>query len=161
MEISLKSQEYKHDPTTPLLGIYPEKTIIERDICTLMFIATLFARARALKQPRSPLTDEWIKRLWYTYTMEYYSAIKRKIFESVLRWMNLEPVIKSELSQKEKNKYHVLKHMYGIQKYGTDEPICTAAVEMQMQRTDWGTQLGKEKVGQMERVAWKHIHYCM
>ena len=80
----------------------------------MMFIAALFAIARALKQPRSPLTDEWIKRLWYTYTMEYYSAIKRKIFESVLRWMNLEPVIKSELSQKEKNKYHVLKHMYGI-----------------------------------------------
>ena len=79
-----------------------------------MFIAALFARARALKQPRSPLTDEWIKRLWYTYTMEYYSAIKRKIVESVLRWMNLEPVIKSELSQKEKNKHHVLKHMYGI-----------------------------------------------
>ena len=74
------------------------------------------------KQPRCPLTDEWIKKLWYTYTMEYYSAITRNTFESVLmRWMNLEPIIQSEVSQKEKDKYHIPTHIYGIQKNGTEE----------------------------------------
>ena len=80
-----------------------------------MFIATLFTIARTWKQSRCPLTEEWIKKLWYIYTMEYYSAIKRNTFESVLmRWMKLEPVIQSEVSQKEKYKYHILMHIYGI-----------------------------------------------
>ena len=80
-----------------------------------MFIAALFTVVRAWQQPISPLTDEWIKKLWYIYTMEYYSAIKRNAFESVLkRWMNLEPIIQSEVSQKEKDKYHILTHTYGI-----------------------------------------------
>ena len=71
-----------------------------------MFIAALFTIARTWKQPRYPLTDEWIKKLWYIYTMEYYSAIKSNTFESVLmRWINLEPIIQSEMSrQKEKDK---------------------------------------------------------
>ena len=82
-----------------------------------MFIAalfTLFTIARTWKQPKCPLTDEWIKKLWYIYTMEYYSAIKRNAFELVLRWMNLELIIQSEVSQKEKDKYCILKHIYGI-----------------------------------------------
>ena len=80
-----------------------------------MLIAALSAIARTWKQPRSPLTDEWIKKLWYIHTMEYYSAIKRNTFESVLmRWMNLEPIIQSEVSQKEKDKYHILMHIYRI-----------------------------------------------
>ena len=80
-----------------------------------MFIAALFIIARTWKQPRYPSTDEWIKKLWYIYTMEYYSAIKRNTFESVLmRWMNLEPIIQSEVSQKEEDKYHILMHLYGI-----------------------------------------------
>ena len=80
-----------------------------------MFNAALFTIARTLKQPRCPLTDEWIKNLWYIYTMEYYSATKRNTFESVLmRWMNLEPITQSEVSQKEKDKYHILTHTYGI-----------------------------------------------
>ena len=80
-----------------------------------MFIAVLFAIARTRKQPRCPSTDEWIKRLSYIYTMEYYSAIKRNTFESILmRWINLEPIIQSEVSQKEKDKYHILTHIYGI-----------------------------------------------
>ena len=80
-----------------------------------MFIAALFTVARTLKQPRSPLTDEWIKKWWYVYTMEYYSAIKRNAFESVLmRQMNLEPIIQSEVSQKEKDKYHTQMHIYRI-----------------------------------------------
>ena len=68
-----------------------------------MFIAALFTIAGTRKQPRCPSTDEWIKKLWYIYTMDYYSAIKRKAFESVLmRWMNTEPIIHSKVSQKEK-----------------------------------------------------------
>ena len=75
----------------------------------------LFTRARTWKQPRCPLTDEWIKKVWYTYTMEYYSAINRNAFESVLmRWMNLERIIQSEVSQKEKDKYPSLMGIYGI-----------------------------------------------
>ena len=72
-------------------------------------------RARKWKQPRCPSADEWIRKLWYTYTMEYYSAIKKNTFESVLmRWMKLELIIQSEVSQKEKNQYSILTHIYGI-----------------------------------------------
>ena len=84
-----------------------------------MFIAALFTIARTWKQPRCPSTDEWIKKLWCIYTMEYYSAIKRNTFESVLRWMNLEPIIQSKVSQKEKHKYRILTHIYRIQKNGS------------------------------------------
>ena len=80
-----------------------------------MFIVALFAITRTWKQSRCPWADEWIKKMWYIYAMEYYSAIKRNIFESVLmRWMNLKPIIQSEVSQKEKNKYHMLMPIYGI-----------------------------------------------
>ena len=80
-----------------------------------MFIAALFTIARTWKQPRCPPTDEWIKKLWYIHTMEYYSAIKRNTFESVeLRWMNLEPFIQNEVSQKEKNIFCILMHIDGI-----------------------------------------------
>ena len=80
-----------------------------------MFIEALFTIARTWKLPRCPLTDEWIKKLWYISTMEYYSAIKRNEFESVLmRWTKLEPIIQSEVSQKEKYKYRILTHIYGI-----------------------------------------------
>ena len=79
-----------------------------------MFTAALFTRARTWKQPRCPLTDEWIKKLWYIYMMEYYSAIKRNVFESVLmRWMNLESIIQNEV-RKIKNKYWILENIYGI-----------------------------------------------
>ena len=104
-----------YEPATPLLAIYPEETKIEKDTCTPVFTATLFTIARAWKQPRCPSTDEWIKKRWYIYMMEYYSAIKRNAFESVLmRWMNLEPIIQSEVSQKKKNKYYISTHIYGI-----------------------------------------------
>ena len=101
----LKKLEIKlpDDPAIPRLGINTEKTIIQRDICTPMFIAALFTRARTGTQPRCLSTDEWIKKLWDIYTMEYYSALKRNKFESALvRWMNLEPVIQSKVSQKRK-----------------------------------------------------------
>ena len=104
-----------YDPAIPLLGIYPEETKIEKDICTPMFISALFTIARTWKQPRCPLKDEWIKKLWHVYTMEYYLAIKRNAFESVLkRCMNLEPIIQSEVRQKEKEKYHIPTHTFGI-----------------------------------------------
>ena len=80
-----------------------------------MFTAELCTVAKTWKQPRCLSTDEWIKKLWYIHIMEYYSAIKKDAFESVLmRWMNLEPIIQSEVSQKEKNKYRILTHIYGI-----------------------------------------------
>ena len=93
-----------------MLGIYPEETRIERDtvlsLSEPVFIAALFTLARTQKQPRCPSADEWMKKLWYIYTMEYYSAIRRNAFESVLmKWKNLEPIIQSEVSQKEENKY--------------------------------------------------------
>ena len=90
----------------------------------------------------------------YIYTMEYYSAIKRNTFESVLmKWMNLEPVIQSEMSQKEKDKHHILTHMYGIQKNGTEEFIYRVAMEKQTQRIDFQTW-GQQGTG-IERVTWK------
>ena len=107
--------ELPYDPAIPLLGIYPEKTIIQKESCTTMFIAALFTIARTWKQPKCPLTDEWLKKMWHIYKMEYYSAIKRNETELFLvRWMDLESVIQSEVIQKEKNKYLMLMHTYGI-----------------------------------------------
>ena len=104
-----------YDPAIPLLGIYPEETKTEKDTCIPLLFAALFTIARTWKQPRGPSTNEWIKKLWYMHTMEYDSAIKRNTFESVLmRWMNLEPIIQSDVSQKEKAKYHILTHIYRI-----------------------------------------------
>ena len=80
-----------------------------------MFIAALFTIARTQKQTKCPSTEGWIKKMWHIYTREYYSAIKRNEIELlVVRWMDLESVIQSEISQKEKNKYRVLTHIYGI-----------------------------------------------
>jgi len=107
--------ELLYDPAIPLLGTHTEETRIERDMCTPMLIAALFTKARTWKQPTCPSADEWIRKLWYIYTMEYYSAIKKNAFESVLmRWIKLEPIIQSEVSQKEKHQYSILMHIYGI-----------------------------------------------
>ena len=104
-----------YDPAIPLLGIRTKETRIERDTCTPAFIAALFIIARTWKQPRCPSADEWIRRQWYIYTMEYYSAIKKNTFESILmRWMKQEPIIQSEVSQKAKHQYSILIHIYGI-----------------------------------------------
>ena len=91
----LKKLEIKlpYDTAIPLLGIHTKETRIERDTCTPMFISVLLTIARTWKQPRCPSADEWFKKLWYIYTMEYYLVIKKNVFESVLmRWMKLEPV---------------------------------------------------------------------
>ena len=117
-----------------------------------LFIAALFTIARTWTQPRCPLTDEWIKKLWYIYTMDYYSSIKRNAFESVLMgWMNPEPFIRSEVSQKKKDKYCILMNIYRIQKNGTEEFICRTAVKKQTYRTDLWTW-GEER---RRRDAWR------
>ena len=80
-----------------------------------MFIAALLTIARTWKQPRYTLADKWIIKLWYIYTMQYYSTTKKNAFVAVLmRWMKLEPIIQSEVSQKEKHEYSILTHIYGI-----------------------------------------------
>ena len=91
------------------------KLELKETTCTPMFITALFTIARTWKQPRCPLADEWIRKLWYIYTMEYYSAINKNAFESLLmRWMKLESIIQSKVSQKEKHQYSILMHIYGI-----------------------------------------------
>ena len=107
-----------YDPTIPLLVTYPEETKIERDTCIPLFIAALFTIVRTWKQPRCPLTDEWIKKSWYIYTMHYYSAIKRNAFESFLmRWMSLEPVIQSEVSQTERQILCINAYIWNLERW--------------------------------------------
>ena len=100
-----------------------------------MFIAALFTIARTWKHPKCPLTDEWIKKLWYIYIMEYYSAIKRnKIELFVVRWMDLESVIQSEVNQKEKNKHRMLTntiYMESKKKNGSEKPRGRTGIKMQ------------------------------
>ena len=103
-----------YDPAIPLLGVHTEETIW-KDTRTPMSIAALFTIARTWKQPIYPSAEELIRKLWYMYTMEYYSAIKQNTFESVLmRWIKLEQIIQSEVSQKEKHQYSILMNICGI-----------------------------------------------
>ena len=102
--------------------------------------------------------DEWIRKLWYIYTMEHYSAIKKNTFESILmRWMKLEPIIQSEVSQKEKYQYSILTHIYGISKDGIDNPVCETAKETQMYRTVFWTLWERARVGRFGGMALKHV----
>ena len=104
--------------------------------------------------------DEWVRKLWYIYTMEYYSAIKNNSFESVLmRWMKLEPIIQGEVIQKDKDHYSILTHIYGILKDGNNNPICKTEKETQMYRTDFSTLWEKARVGCSERTASKQVYY--
>ena len=96
--------ELPYDPAIPLLGMYPEKTLIQKDTCTPMFIAALLTITNEWNQPKCPSTDEWIKKIWHIYTMEYYSAIKRNKLELfVVRWLDLESVIQSEVRKRKPN----------------------------------------------------------
>ena len=104
-----------YDPAIPLLGIYPEKSLTQKDTCTPIFIAALFTIAKTWKQPKCPLTDEWIKQMWYIYTMEYNSAIKKnEIMPFAAARMQPEIIILSEVSQIEKDRYHVISLICGI-----------------------------------------------
>ena len=101
--------EPPYGPAIPLLGIYLEKNMVQKDTCTPMFIAALFTIAKTWKQPKCPTTDEWIKKMWHIYTMEYYSAIKmNEIMPFAATRMDLEMIILSEVSQTEKYKYMIL-----------------------------------------------------
>jgi hypothetical protein len=93
------------DPAIPLLGIYPEDVpTCNKDTCSTMFIAALCIIARSWKEPRCPSTEEWIQKMWYIYTMEYYSAIKNDEYMKFLaKWMGLENIILSEVTQSQKN----------------------------------------------------------
>ena len=96
--------ELPYDPAIPRLGIYPEKTITLKDTCTPMFTAALFTIARTWNQPKCPWTDEWIKKMWYIYTMQYYLATKRNKTGSLVEmWMDLESVIQSEVRKRKTN----------------------------------------------------------
>ena len=99
------------------------KTLIQKDICALMFIEASFTIAKLWKQPKCPSTDEWIKKMWYTHThthththtMEYYLAVKKsEILPFAMTWMELESIMLSELSQSEKDKYHMISFTCGI-----------------------------------------------
>ena len=93
----------------------PRKPELKETRVPPVFITALFIIARTWKQPRCPSADEWIRKLWYIYTVEYYSTIKKNKFESALmRWMKLETIIQSEVGQKEKHQYSILTHIYGI-----------------------------------------------
>ena len=96
------------------MGIYPDKTFLEKDTCAHMFAAALFTIAKTRKQHKCPSTDDWIRKMWYIYTMVYYSAIKKnKIMPLAATWMELETLILSEVSQKEKDKYHMISLISG------------------------------------------------
>ena len=98
-----------YDPATPLLGIYPNKTLLKKDTCPRMFIEALFTIAKTWNQPKCPLIDDWIRKMWYLYTMEYHLAIKNnKIMSFAATGMKLETLILSEVSQKEKDKYRMI-----------------------------------------------------
>ena len=107
--------ELPYDPAIPLLGIHPDKTLLKKDTCTRMFIAALFTIAKTWKQPKCPSTDDWIRKRWYIYTMEYSSAIKKnEIMPFAATWMEVETLILSEVSRKEKDKYHMISLVHGI-----------------------------------------------
>ena len=109
--------ELPYDPAIPLLGIYPKKTIIQKDTCTAIFIVVLFTIARSWKQPKCPSIDEWIKKMWYIYTMEYYSAVTRNEIRSFVEtWMDLETVIQSK-SEREKQISYINTYMWNLEKW--------------------------------------------
>ena len=115
------NRELPFDPAIPLLGIYPEKTTTRKDTCTPMFIAALFTIAKTWKQPKCPSTEAWIKKMWYIYTMENHSAIKKNEMPAFFAtWMDLETIMLSEVSR-------TMRHQY---------PMLSLTLESE-KRTDW------------------------
>ena len=114
LQRSSQTEEERSQPAIPFLGIYPDKTLIQKDTYTPVLIAALFTIARTWKQPKCPPTNEWIKKMWYIHTMEYYSAIKKnEIMPFEATWMDLEMTILTEVSHTEKNKT-ICYHLCGI-----------------------------------------------
>ena len=108
--------ELPFDPAIPLLGIYPQKTEtpIQKNLCTPMFIAVQFLIVKYWKQPKCPLVNEWIKKLWYIYTLEYYTVeIKKELLPFMTAWMELENIMLSEISKVVKDKYHMISPISG------------------------------------------------
>ena len=142
-----------------LLGIYPEKTTILNDKCIPVFIVTLLTIARTWRQPRCPLTDEWIKKMWYIYTMEYYSAIQKNEYESVrVRWMNQEPVIQWSNSEREKTNtvYMKSRKMVLMNLFSGKEWRC--------RYREWtcGHTRGKGRVGRSSPLYYTHtLNLCV
>ena len=116
MEVPEKTRyRIPYDQAIPLLSIYLDKTSIQKDTCTPVFIIALFTRAKTWKQPKCPLTDEWIKKMGYIHTMEHYSAIKKNEKNAIVATlMELQILILSEVNQKEKEKYHTISLTRGI-----------------------------------------------
>ena len=129
----------------PLLDIYPGKTVIQKDTCTPMFTAALFPIAKTWKQPKCPLTDEWIKKIWYIYTMEYYSAPKKnKIMPLAAIWMQLEIIILNEVkSERQRQISYGITYMCNL-KCGTNEPIYGIEIDSKTWRTDSWLARGRE-----------------
>ena len=104
------------DPVIPLLGIYPQnpETPIQNNLCTSIFIAALFTIVNCWKQPNCPSGNEWIKKLWYIYVMEFYAAErKEELLSFVTAWMELESIMLSEISQVVRDKYHMISPLTG------------------------------------------------
>ena len=134
---------------------------IERYRCTPRFTEPLFIIARRWKQPRYSSADEWIRKLWYIYTIDYYSAIKKNTFESVLmKWMKLEPILQWSKPER-KTPIQYTTHIYEIKEDGNNNHVCETAKETQMYRTVFWTLWEREKVGWFGRMALKHEHYHM
>ena len=149
-----------YDPVILLLGIYSEETKIEKDTCIPLFTAALFTIARTQKHPRCPLI--WMDKVVSYIHNEILLSHKRSTFELVLmRWMNIEPIIQSEVSQKEEDKYHILEHVYKIQKNGTEELIYRATMEKQTDNRLMDMGRGEERVRCMETVTWKLTVPCV
>ena len=107
--------ELPQGPANPLPDIYTDKTIIQKDTCIPMFTAALYTIIRTWKQPKHPSTEEWIMKMWFIYVTECYSTIKKNETGSLVKtWRDPETVIENAIKQKDKSKYHILKHIYGI-----------------------------------------------
>ena len=142
-----------YDPASPLLCIYPGKTIILKESFIPVFTEAVFTITRTQKPPRCSLTDEWIKTLWYIYATEYYSAVKRKGFKSVVGWwVNQALLIRSEVNHKEKKVSYINASIY----IESRKMILMNLVEKRM---DLWTQRKKVRVGWIEKIAWTYINY--
>ena len=137
--------ELPYDPAIPLLIIYPEKTITWKDTCTPMFIAALFTIVKTWKKPKYPSTEEWIKKMWYMYTMEYYSAIKKnEIMPFAATWIDLEIIILSEVSQTRERQIYRITHIWNlIVKNDTNELIYKRETDLHILKTNLWLPKGK------------------